>query len=98
MEFYFILEISEDAAIIVPDYETSLAFLYKDDAANSDKTEFFKIDSETGKIIENPLEKLTLSRTECKVYPPVTYDKFDIESWIGICGELTAELPQQKTT
>lgn len=51
LELDFVLEISEGTTVIIPDYNTTLAFVYEDDVVNGDTTEFFKIDSETGNKI-----------------------------------------------
>lgn len=70
-------------------YTTTLALLYSDELLQSDKTTFYRINSDTGKPIEDNFECITVNKSDCMVFPPVTYENFDIESWQGICGELT---------
>lgn len=78
-------------------YNTTLALRYDencsvqvDEDAENLKTVFVAIDPETGDPLTESPVRMTLSRKDCPVFPPVEYTHLDPSSWSGIEGELTA--------
>ena len=89
-EFDFILRVYADSHIIKNNYATRLGLLYDLNKEDTSKTVFVSVNSDTGEPSTDSFEKLTLSRSECEVFPPVSYDKFDIDSLFGAEGILTS--------